>query len=214
MDKHVSLIVIISAAFVSLEACGHTSHSVHPSPSVPVDISAPIAPSVSMRPSSADPFLRPVFHHCYDGDTCTVTLPSLPDVFGDRISIRLVGIDTPEIKGHCEREKRLAAQARDLLNHELMQAKTIEIRHTARDKYFRVLAEIFADGRDMSDIMIQRGFAVRITGGRRVRTGVLRRHDCMGKKCLISLSCHRSCSCCTDRGLTPFWRYRSIRLSS
>jgi micrococcal nuclease len=61
-------------------------------------------------------------------------------VFGDRISIRLVGIDTPEIQGRCEREKQLAIEARDLLNEELKKANVIQIRHTARDKYFRVLA--------------------------------------------------------------------------
>src|SRR5437016_2415285 len=67
-------------------------------------------------PLQAGPFSRVIFHHSYDGDTCTVTLPGLPDVFGERISIRLVGIDAPEIKGRCEQEKRLAMQARDFLN--------------------------------------------------------------------------------------------------
>jgi micrococcal nuclease len=82
-------------------------------------------PPSSVHPPLADPFSRPIFHKCYDGDTCTFTLPGLPDVFGDRISIRLVGIDTPEIRGHCQQEKRLAAQARDFLNDELMQAAVI-----------------------------------------------------------------------------------------
>jgi endonuclease YncB( thermonuclease family) len=106
-----------------------------------------------------DAFSRVVFHRCYDGDTCTVTLPGLPYVFGERIAIRLVGIDAPEIKGHCEREKRLAEQARDFLNHQLKQAHRIEIRHAARDKYFRVLAEVFADGEDLGEMLIRRGLA-------------------------------------------------------
>lgn len=32
---------------------------------------------------------------CYDGDTCTISIPTLPSIFGDRLSLRLVGIDTP-----------------------------------------------------------------------------------------------------------------------
>ncbi len=145
--SHPSLFVVFAAGLlVALEACSQ---------------------SQALKPvlHAADPFSLVIFHHCYDGDTCTVTLPGLPDVFGDRIPIRLVGIDAPEIRGHCEREKRLAVQARDLLNYELKQASTIQIRHTARDKYFRVLAEIFADGQDVSEILIRRGLAVPYHGG-------------------------------------------------
>jgi micrococcal nuclease len=147
-----------------------------------IGASPPADPYSQTRPASGtnatfinhpSPTRRPIqpsgFHKCYDGDTCTFTLPGLPDVFGDRFSIRLVGIDTPEIRGHCQQEKRLATQARDFLNDQLMQAGVIEIRHTARDKYFRVLAEIFADGQDMSEILIQRGLAVPYHGGTKTK---------------------------------------------
>ena len=32
-------------------------------------------------------------------------------LFGDHITVRLAGIDTPEIKGMCDEEKALAKQA-------------------------------------------------------------------------------------------------------
>jgi len=81
-------------------------------------------------------FEHAIFHECYDGDPCTISLPGLPDVFGDRIPVRLVGIDAPEIKGQCQTKIDLAMKAKDLLNQKLRQAHVIQIRHTARD-YFR-----------------------------------------------------------------------------
>ncbi len=56
-------------------------------------------------------------HHCYVGDTRTVTLndPFLPPVLGDHIPVRLARIDTPELKGDCAAERALAIQARDFL---------------------------------------------------------------------------------------------------
>jgi endonuclease YncB( thermonuclease family) len=50
-----------------------------------------------------------------NGDTCTVSLgQNIPALFGDHITVRLTGIDTPKIKGMCEHEKELAKQAQAL----------------------------------------------------------------------------------------------------
>jgi endonuclease YncB( thermonuclease family) len=96
---------------------------------------------------------------CHDGDTCTITIPSLPDLFGDRLSIRIVGIDTPEMKGKCDHERILALQAKAFLVRHLEQAQNIEIELIARDKYFRVLGLIVADGLDLADEMVKAGLA-------------------------------------------------------
>ena len=59
---------------------------------------------------------------CYDADTCRVDLPRSAfnddwayDLFGHNIPIRVEGIDTPEIRGQCQKEKGLAYEARDLV---------------------------------------------------------------------------------------------------
>ena len=52
-----------------------------------------------------------VYLRNYDGDTITFNLPSLHPIIGEKISIRVNGIDTPEIKGKCEKEKYDAQQA-------------------------------------------------------------------------------------------------------
>ena len=46
-----------------------------------------------------------VYVRNYDGDTITFTLPGLHPIIGEKISIRVNGIDTPEIKGKCDKEK-------------------------------------------------------------------------------------------------------------
>lgn len=110
-------------------------------------------------------FDQAVYHTCYDGDTCMMSLPGIHPLFGDHISVRLAGIDTPEMKGQCEREKQLARQARDLVRSALRQAGTIHLRKASRDKYFRIDARVLADGHDVSEILITEGLAVPYDGG-------------------------------------------------
>ena len=129
----------------------------HPDRSVPT----PVAPT------EADPFRTVVYHTCYDGDTCMVSIPGLPEIFGDHILVRLAGIDTPEIKGKCHREKQLARQARDLIRTVLSQAEQISLVRPSRDKYFRIDARVIADGQDVGAILLERGLAVPYDGGTR-----------------------------------------------
>ena len=37
----------------------------------------------------------------YDGDTFRVNIDEFPPIIGENIAIRILGIDTPEIKGNC-----------------------------------------------------------------------------------------------------------------
>jgi endonuclease YncB( thermonuclease family) len=41
----------------------------------------------------------------YDEDTFKIDLPSMHPLFGDDLSIRLFGVDTPEMRGTTERLK-------------------------------------------------------------------------------------------------------------
>ena len=75
----------------------------------------------------------------------------------------------PEIKGQYQTKIELAMKAKDLLNQKLKQAHVIQIRHTARDKYFRVLAEIVADGVELNDLLVKRGLAVPYNGGTKTK---------------------------------------------
>lgn len=101
---------------------------------------------------------------CYDGDTCTFTIPGVHPFFGQKISVRIRGIDTPEIRGKCEAEKSKAKETRDFLRNLLRNAGRIDLVDAERGKYFRIVAFVRADGIDVVSLMIQRGLG-RETGG-------------------------------------------------
>lgn len=105
-----------------------------------------------------------VLHGCYDGDTCTVSIPGLPAIFGDRLRIRLAGIDTPERAGACAHERALARRARALLERRLRSASTVMIDLVGRDKFFRVDAVVTADGADLGEVLIDADLARPYTG--------------------------------------------------
>lgn len=111
-------------------------------------------------------FERVIYHTCYDGDTCMVSIPGVHPLFGDHIPVRLLGIDTPEIKGQCEQEKTLAREARDFARTMLSEAKEIKLVQVSRgDKYFRVLGRLEADGHDLSQALLDANLAVAYNGG-------------------------------------------------
>lgn len=102
----------------------------------------------------------------YDGDTIKVDLDfDGPAIFSRNISVRILGIDTPEIHGQCESEKVLAQQAKAWLQSMLNNAQRVELHNVARDKYFRVLADVVVDGKRVADQLIEKGLARAYDGG-------------------------------------------------
>ena len=95
----------------------------------------------------------------YDGDTFKIDLPGLHPLFGDKLSIRVKGIDTPEIRGTSDEVKALAVQARELTENTLKGAERIELRNPERGKYFRVVAEVWVDGKALAVMLKEKGLA-------------------------------------------------------
>ena len=77
----------------------------------------------------------------------------------------MAGIDAPEIRGRCAQEEQLALQARDRVRELLEQAQQIDLVDVERDKYFRVVAKVNVDGRDLSQLLLEEGHAVIYDGG-------------------------------------------------
>ena len=100
----------------------------------------------------------------YDGDTFRADIRGLPDIIGKNIAIRILGIDTPEIKGKCEEEKIVAIKARDFARKALFNAKTITLKNLKRDKYFRLLADVYFDDIDLANALLVNNFAVKYSG--------------------------------------------------
>ena len=83
--------------------------------------------------------------------------------------IRLVNVDTPELKGACAAEIALARRAQGFTAAALSSARAIEIKPDPRrphDRYGRTLARIMLDGRDLGDLLVAARLA-RVWDGRR-----------------------------------------------
>ena len=84
---------------------------------------------------------------CYDGDTCTTI---------DGEKLRLACIDTPELKGNNSNPEK-AKEARDFLN-QLVANKKVSIKRITKDRYGRTVAEIFKDGINIQELIVNRGY--------------------------------------------------------
>jgi endonuclease YncB( thermonuclease family) len=105
----------------------------------------------------------------YDGDTITIAA-KLPNTDGPiyRFSVRLNGIDTPEVKGKSVAERDLAKHAKSALN-ELLYGKIVELRNVANEKYGRILADVYIGDVHVNQWMITENFAVSYDGGKKQR---------------------------------------------
>jgi len=103
----------------------------------------------------------------YDADTFRVNIKGYPPVIGEHMSIRVLGVDAPEIRGKCKAEKQKARNAKQFTVHALRSAKVIELRDIKRGKYFRLLADVYIDGKSLSNQLIKAGHARVYNGGKR-----------------------------------------------
>lgn len=101
---------------------------------------------------------RAVFVGNYDGDTITVDIDLGCRIWQRGVRLRLLGIDTPELRGD-ERDRGL--EARDFVRKRLKPGDEIIIR-TVRDrtgKYGRLLAAVFYRGKNLNQELINAGLA-------------------------------------------------------
>lgn len=105
----------------------------------------------------------------YDGDTFRANIKGLHSLIGERIGIRVAGIDTPEMRGKCKAEKALAQKAKQQTVSILRAAKNIELRNVKRGKYFRIVADVYADGKNLTSELIKRGLGVPYHGGTKAK---------------------------------------------
>jgi len=92
----------------------------------------------------------------------------MPGVIGHHIPIRVNGIDTPELRGKCQAEKDLARLAKQTTVESLRAARVIELKNIKRGKYFRVIADVFVDGKSLAERLIKNKQAVSYDGGTKI----------------------------------------------
>jgi micrococcal nuclease len=106
----------------------------------------------------------------YDGDTLTVTI-DLGFSLTVKTKVRLMGIDTAEMKSEDPEVKKLAIASRDFIRSQALDKKVLLKSHKP-DKYGRALADIWTldaqwqpAPKTLSEMMIEQGFAKAYDGG-------------------------------------------------
>ena len=119
------------------------------------------------------PFIPPISSgfvvKVYDGDTITI-ISKLPykDSALYKFSVRLNGIDCPEIKGETLKEKQCAQLARDELS-KLILNKHVVLKDLKTEKYGRILAEVYLDDLHLNQYMLDMNLAVKYDGGTKIK---------------------------------------------
>ena len=103
----------------------------------------------------------------YDADTITIAakLPYKESPIY-RLSVRLNGIDTPEIKGKdiTEEEKEAAKVARDFVSN-LTLDKYVTLKNIESEKYGRILADVYIGDIHINELLLKERYAVKYEGG-------------------------------------------------
>jgi len=101
----------------------------------------------------------------YDGDTFRCNIEGVHPLLGNRIAIRVNGVDTPEMKDKRPEIKALAQQAKQFTVGKLRGAKVVELRNVQRGKYFRIVADVYMDGENLTEGLIGEGLGKKYDGG-------------------------------------------------
>jgi micrococcal nuclease len=114
------------------------------------------------------PIDRGVVIKVYDGDTITIAskLP-YPDSPLYRFSVRLNGIDCPEIKGKDKYEKECAQLAKQEMT-DLILNKVVILKNVETEKYGRILADVYIGDLHLNRHLLTKRLAVVYDGGTKI----------------------------------------------
>jgi len=102
----------------------------------------------------------------YDGDTITIAskIPlkveeNEPPLY--RFSVRLNGIDAPEMKGKdlTEEEKKAAQQAQQFVSN-LVLNKYVTLKNIKNEKYGRILADVYIGDINVNELLLKERYVV------------------------------------------------------
>ena len=103
----------------------------------------------------------------YDGDTITVDIPKTHPFFGKNAKIRVLGVDTPELRTKDNCEKEAGYKAKRFVEKAVSKATRIDLENVSRGKYFRIVADVMLDGKSLTKMLLKRNLGVPYYGGRK-----------------------------------------------
>ena len=102
-----------------------------------------------------------------DGDTIETGYQPIPGL--SSLKLRIAGIDTPELRGKCPKERELARQARDEVIR-MTEGRRVYITFADWDKYGgRVVGSAFVDETSIAERLVADGLAVPYDGGAKTK---------------------------------------------
>jgi len=108
-----------------------------------------------------------------DGDTFVCTVPDWPPLFGQEISVRVAGVNAPELSAKDAETRQRALDARRFAEATLRHARRVTLSNVQRCMYFRLVADVTADGISYGHALLQRGHAVPYTApGKRQQSSI------------------------------------------
>lgn len=99
-----------------------------------------------------------------DGDTFKVYLACSYKLFCSSVSVRVRGIDTPELRSKDEAVKQKAREAR-AFTKAFLEGGKIRLKDCTKDKYFRLLCDVTVDGKSLASALLEAGLAKEYDGG-------------------------------------------------
>jgi endonuclease YncB( thermonuclease family) len=97
-----------------------------------------------------------------DGDTVEIQVDFLPSELGNKLHIRIWGVDTPEkgFRAQSEHEKELGLKASEFTKNAIANAKEIKVNLITWDKFGgRVLGDLIIDGKSLRQLLLDNGYA-------------------------------------------------------
>jgi endonuclease YncB( thermonuclease family) len=118
-----------------------------------------VALLLSTAPALATPY---EITRVVDGDTVEIAVDFLPSPLPPRLSIRVMGVDTPEKapRAQCDAEAALARKASAFTKDAVANALEIDIKILKWDKYGgRVLGDVYLDHQSLAESLVSAGLA-------------------------------------------------------
>ena len=113
---------------------------------------------------SASPVLATPYEitRVIDGDTLEIAVDFLPEPLPPKLSIRVMGVDTPEKapRAQCDAEAALARKASAFTKDAVANATEIDVQILKWDKYGgRVLGDVYLDHQSLAESLVSAGLA-------------------------------------------------------